>query len=98
MEAQRIGCPRRHCPGKKMGWRVTRELGNGLREYECASCRKLFYCNVRRQKLYRWHRKYSSLKYFPFASDVCKIAEYAAMSRGRCAKRFAVARESDPQI
>lgn len=80
MEAQRIGCPRRHCPDKKMGWRVTRDLGNGLREYECGSCLKLFYYNVRRKILYSRHKKYSSLKYFSFASDAGKIDEYATTS------------------
>lgn len=97
MEAQRIDCPRRHCPDKKLGWRVVCELGNGLREYECASCRKLFYYNARSQKLYSWHEKYSSLKYFPFASDVGKISDYETMYQGQHPKRFVVVRESDPQ-
>lgn len=64
-----IFCPRRLCPNPRMGWTLLRELGNGLREYQCHCCAKLFYFNVRLWRMYRWHPKYSSLKYLVFEND-----------------------------
>jgi len=63
VDTERIFCPRRHCLTSHKGWKVTKYLGNGLREYRCHGCEKLFYYNVRKRKVYRWHPKYSSLKY-----------------------------------
>ncbi len=62
-----IRCPSRLCKNPKMGWTVVRQLGNGLREYKCSCCARSFYFNVKTWQMFRWHPKYSSLKYLPFA-------------------------------
>lgn len=71
-----ITCPSRLCKNPKMGRSVVRELGNGLREYRCHTCKKLFFFNVKLWQMHRWHSKFSTLKYLPFAKELDEPDRY----------------------
>lgn len=69
MEYKKILCPRKLCKDPKRGWTLTKKFDNELREYRCHGCGKFFYYNARLRRMYRWHKKYSSLKYMVVADE-----------------------------
>jgi len=92
-----IRCPSRLCKNPKMGRSVVRELGNGLREYECHFCAKLFYFNIKTWQMYRWHPKFSTLKYLPFAKELDEVAQYTISRLQTQGRKLGIIPEFNPK-
>lgn len=96
-DSEFIRCPRRLCSDPKKGWIVRRQFRNGLSEYICHNCGKKFYFNARSRRMFRWHKKYSTLKYLLFANESDEVVNYMQTRMGKIACKTGILPERNPK-